>query len=265
MKRDYKLSSIIIINLIVAMISAIISKILGDDNSEITITYVIASLLSLVITTISGFAIARGLLKNRMGSLGEYLDNVNFLNFKVFALEFVISLISSAGLVSFFLTPIQNLTVNALEKGEYLPINFIIPIALLVIFGMVYDIFTAYKFFVAADKDQLSFGALFKEVFVVGKDLFKKTLPTYIKLIILPAIIYIVILVSIISSQMTQYVVNSTGGPASLGAIAFILVLSLVFLIYIFVASAILQAKLSNFYLDYINDIPEIEASIEEN
>ena len=32
-----------------------------------------------------------------------------------------------------------------------------------------------------------------------------------------------------------------------------------------FVASAILQAKLSNFYLDYKKDIPEIEASIEEN
>lgn len=264
MKRDYKLSSIIIINLIAAMISAIISKILGADNSENTITYIIASLLSLVITTIAGFAIARGLLKNRMGSLGEYLDNVNFLNSKVFALEFLISLISTAGLVSFFLTPIQNLTVNALEKGEYLPKNFIIPIALLVIFGMVYDIFTSYKFFVAADKDQLSFGALFKEVFVVGKDLFKKTLPTYIKLMVLPSIIYIVILIATIRSQINQYVLNPAM-DASMGAIAFILVLALVFLIYIFVASAILQAKLSNFYLDYIKDIPEIEASIEEN
>lgn len=264
MKRDYKLSSIIIINLIAAMISAIISKILGADNSQNTSAYIIASLLSLVITTIAGFAIARGLLKNRMGSLGEYLDNVNFLNFKVFALEFLISLISSAGLVSFFLTPIQNLTVNALEKGEYLPTNFIIPIVLLVIFGMVYDIFTSYKFFVAADKDQLSFGALFKEVFVVGKDLFKKTLPTYIKLMVLPSIIYIVILVATIRSQMTQYALNPAM-DAPMGAIAFILVLALVFLIYIFVASAILQAKLSNFYLDYKKDIPEIEASIEEN
>lgn len=93
MQRDYKFSSVFIIQVISAVLIFLITLFLAGDTSDRGALVQTGGniLLNIIITSliiIFQFIIARGLIFNRMGSLGEYFDNINHLNFKAFLLCF---------------------------------------------------------------------------------------------------------------------------------------------------------------------------------
>jgi len=96
-RRDYKFSSVIIIQIIVTLILVLIVSLTGAyANSDFnTGSSILNTILTTAVQTIFGFIIARGLVFNRMGSLGEYFDNFNYLTLKLFGLCFIISILIS--------------------------------------------------------------------------------------------------------------------------------------------------------------------------
>ena len=73
MKRDYKFSSVFIINLIMIVIIAIISVILSQASADleamtISLSGIVSNILRTAVYVIFNFIIARGLISNRMGT-----------------------------------------------------------------------------------------------------------------------------------------------------------------------------------------------------
>ncbi|MBP2069895.1 MULTISPECIES: hypothetical protein [Anaerococcus] len=242
MRRDYKFSSVIIIQIIVTLILVLIVSLTGAyANSDFnTGSSILNTILTTAVQTIFGFIIARGLVFNRMGSLGEYFDNFNYLTLKLFGLCFIISILPYLLIVGFGIGLISSLTSAMISGNNFAGFGSMMGLLiLLTILSIVYTFFTAYNHFVAADNPDLSFGELFKKVFKIGSDLFSKTFKTYLKWLILPSILYIFIIV--VASSKPTTVGNSLS-----------LVLSILFVIYIiFIALVFALVELSDHYLDY--------------
>ena len=80
------------------IIIAILNYLLGvgqysPEADSYSIRTSISSILNTIVIIIAQLIIARGLLVNRMGTVGEYLDNINYLNFKVFAVCALVQII----------------------------------------------------------------------------------------------------------------------------------------------------------------------------
>lgn len=83
MKREYRFSSILWIMIIVGLTNYLLYRLitaLGDDNF---ILEFVGDLITGIIAFVFTFSISSGLIRNRMGSIGDYLNQVNYLNAKV--------------------------------------------------------------------------------------------------------------------------------------------------------------------------------------
>ena len=256
MKREYNFSSLLIIQIILVIIKLIIDKFTGGTNYSDMENYSIAgSIVGIILNTsvsaIASFLIARGLLKNRMGTLGEYFDNFNYLDFKLFGVSFLVDIIPSVAVVAIgiFSLPVILRTVSS--GSGFGALGSIIGMWILYGIGLlVYQLFTSYKSFVVADNPDLEFGSIFKKIFKIGSKLIGKTFKTLLKWIILPVVAFLIVVLLIGFNS------NSLGGGM------FILILLVALVIYIFIAIAIVRAELSDNYLDYKDDILEDEQKL---
>ena len=256
MKREFKFSSVLILQLIMIVIVFIITRLLATNPTEIegmasSLKGIFSSLLRFIVITIFQFMIARGLVYNRMGTAGEYMDEISHLDIKMVGVLFLIDIIPG---ILFFLSVF---TIAAtIPSDVVLNSNFdaVLPIAglgLLILIGWtIYGAFVHYRFLLAADREDLSFAGLFKGIFKIGKDLFGKTIKTYLKRLILPIIVFIALEVLLV-----------TYGNGFL-SILLLIILPMIFIVYICIASVLVLAELSDYYLDYKDNHPETQEKV---
>lgn len=195
--------------------------------------------------------IARGLVYNRMGSVGEYMDGINHLDLKIIGVLFVINIIPNLLVLLFVYGVAATITADFVAYSNF---DAVLPIAglglLMLIGGIIYQAFTHYRYLLAADREDLSFADLFKEIFRTGKDLFGKTIKVYLKRLILPIIVFVVLEVLLV-----------TYGNGFL-SVFLLIILPIIFVVYIFIAIIQVLAELSDYYLDYKDNHPEIQEKI---
>jgi len=256
MKRNYKFSSVFLIQLIMVLIIFIIGRLFGNLSTDVedlasSLYSYISSLLINIVLIIFQFMLDRGLIYNRMGSIGEYMDNINYLKFKTFGVCFVIMLIPYVALATLGASVASALTADMMVNGEISSLSSLFGLAILVLIGQViYGAFTCYRYFLAADHPQASFGELFKNTFKLGKNLFGKTIKTYLKWYILPVIIF---------ALLAGLITNTNKGMTSIGILS---ILSIVFVIYAIISSTIVLGELSNHYLDYNSNVKYEDNSV---
>ena len=249
MKREYKFSSILWIMLIVGITNYLLSRLVLAIDEENYILVFIVDLITGLIGFVFTFAISGGLLRNRMGSVGDYLNQVNYINMKVVTVGFliavakaIISFIANAtgayGVFKTMASP-DNSTVFAIGS-ILLPI---IGVLVVVVIGM----FFAYSDFYLADHYDTEDGVMeiIGKIFSQGKRLFKKTLILSLKFFGIP------LLLLIISIGLLFFVKDEMVG---LGLFAFI---GIVFGIATIIISIVYIARLSDIYLDDKIEIEE--------
>lgn len=249
MKREYRFSSILWIMLIVGVTNYLLSRLALALDEENFILSFIVDLITGLISFIFTFAISGGLLRNRMGSVGDYLNQVNYINMKVVTVGFliavaraIISLLgSSSGAYGVFKTMASpnNSTVFAIGS-ILLPILGVLVIAVIALFFTYSDFYLA-DHYDTEDGVITIIGNIFKQ----GKRLFKKTLILSLKFFGIPLILLLV------SIGMLFFVKDEMVG---LGLFAFIMV---VFVIAGIIISIVYLARLSDIYLDDKLEIEE--------
>ena len=152
MKREYRFSSILWIMLIVGVTNYLLSRLaLALDEQNFILGFIV-DLITGLISFIFTFAISGGLLRNRMGSVGDYLNQVNYINMKVVTVGFliavaraIISLLGSAsgayGVFKTMASP-NNSTVFAIGS-ILLPILGVLVIAVIALFFTYSDFYLA--------------------------------------------------------------------------------------------------------------------------
>jgi len=249
MKREYRFSSILWIMLIVGVTNYLLSRLALALDEENFILGFIVDLITGLISFIFTFAISGGLLRNRMGSVGDYLNQVNYINMKVVTVGFliavagaIISLLGSAsgayGVFKTMASP-NNSTVFAIGS-ILLPILGALVIAVIALF------FTYSDFYLADHYDTEDWViTIIGNIFKQGKRLFKKTLILSLKFFGIPLILLLV------SIGMLFFVKDEM---VWLGLFAFIMV---VFAIAGIIISIVYLARLSDIYLDDKLEIEE--------
>lgn len=235
MKKDFKFSSVfllyLIYNILVYVLTVIpiynMRGVIGMEESVVEQAAAILNsralfiqlFLSLIYCLIS-FATARGLLRNRMGSFGEYLLNIKALTLVGFITLFLIRIIVDMG-------------SNIIGGG------------LLGILIIVFSVITAYASFVVADDSKdLKFGDLIDKIIKTGKDLSGDTIAIYAKYFALPTIALLGYIIFILFS------VSSLDSNIDAIAIKFMIAFAIYFILASF-ASTFAQKELSEFYQAY--------------
>ncbi|WP_306484229.1 hypothetical protein [Anaerococcus sp.] len=254
MKREYKLSSIVIIQFIGIVVAIITSRLFEYISQDSAVLTIIAGLITSLISLLFQFAIASGLIRNRMGSVGEYLNQVNLITGRIILINIILSLIASLftmgiGLLGGGAVFVQNIIANGMGKS----IGMILTVILVAVVSLVFSILITYANFYLADKlvgneRKESLKESIGNIFKIGKDLAGKTIMVYLKYIIIPLIIAIVIVVLMMTWG---------GNDAGMGFVLILSLLSLIAVVYVVFATAIVLARLSDNYLDYVeeNDI----------
>ncbi|MDO5046945.1 MAG: hypothetical protein Q4D88_00200 [Anaerococcus sp.] len=249
MKREYKLSSIIIMILISAVVSFITSSLFQAIAGESELMIFVGQIIIMVLTLIFEFAMSSGLIRNRMGSVGEYLNQVNYINGKIIlinilvklVLTFIISLASMVGgAFAFFAFASQGLNGGG-------TIGMILLILAIFIFTIIYSLLITYTNFYLADfyvgnGQKPGLGQAIKDIFKIGKDLLAKTFIIYLKAIIVP----ILLLLGIFALGFM------TGPDFGMGKALVLTLIVIVLAVYSIVVGGIILARLSDRYLDYM-------------
>ena len=245
MKREYSYGSIILVEILVAIFAFVLYKIFGSSADENTIY----NFLSSVITWLGSFIIASGLINNRKGSVGDYLNQLQRLDKKAIIVNLILIVITIV--LSFSFGKIGVFDVES-KKLNLLSLSVLGTLLLGIL-----SIFTAYANHIVSDprnKDQSIMDAL-KSVFAIGIKLFGKTISLYLLYIVLPIILIFGIIVGI--------VVGTNSPEAGIGII--MLGGGLLGLYYILI-SPLVAARLADNYLNFTGDIDqEIEKENPEN
>lgn len=249
MKREYKFSSILWIMLIVGITNYLLSSLVLAIDKESFVLNFIVNLVTGLIGFVFTFAISGGLLRNRMGSVGDYLNQVNYINMKVVTVGFIIAV---AGAIVSYISTASG--AEGLFKTMISPNNstvFAIGSILLFVIGAlaigVISLFFAYSDFYLADHYDTEDGVMeiIGKIFNQGKRLFKKTLILSLKFYVIPFVLFILCI------GMLFFVEDKLLG-AGLFAI-----FSVGFAIAMLIITIVYVARLSDIYLD---DKIEIEA-----
>lgn len=245
MKREYSYGSVILVEIIVAVFAFVLNRIFGSNADE----SIIYNLLSSVITWLGSFIIASGLINNRKGSVGDYLNQLQRLDKKAIIVNLI--LIAITIVLTFSFGKIRVFDVES-KKLNLLSLSVLGTLLLGIL-----SIFTAYANHIVSDprnKDQSIMDAL-KSVFAIGAKLFGKTITLYLLYIVLPIILIFGIIVGI--------VVGTNSPEAGIG----IIMLGGVILgLYYILISPLVSARLSDNYLNLTGDIErEIEKENTEN
>lgn len=243
MKREYSYGSIIIVEIIIGIVSFGLYIALGEKANE----SIIFSIISSIITWLGSFIIASGLINNRKGRLGDYLNQIGRLDKKAIIVNLLLIAITVLLTVAFGggagLAAVKDNPLGILSAG-----------LLGTILGGILSIFTAYANHIVSDprnKDQSIMDA-FKSVFSIGAKLFGKTILLYLLYIVLPLIL--------VFGIITGIIVGTNSPQMSIGII---IVVSGILGIYIFLISPLIAARLADNYLNLTGDIEEENKNIE--
>lgn len=244
MKREYSYGSVILVEIIIAVLAFGLYMAFGDKANE----SVIYSIFSSIITWLGSFIIASALINNRKGSIGDYLNQIGKLDKKAIIVNLLLIAITVLLTVAFGggagLAAVKDNPLGILSAG-----------LLGTILGGILSIFTAYANHIVSDprnKDQSIMDA-FKSVFSIGGKLFGKTILLYLLYIVLPLILIFGIIIGIIvGADSAQMGIGITIVGAGILGIYFILI------------SPIIAARLADNYLNLTGDI-EGENKIIEN
>ena len=244
MKREYSYGSVILVEIIIAVLAFGLYMAFGDKANE----SVIYSIFSSIITWLGSFIIASALINNRKGSIGDYLNQIGRLDKKAIIVNLLLIAITVLLTVAFGggagLAAVKDNPAGILSAG-----------LLGTILGGILSIFTAYANHIVSDprnKDQSIIDA-FKNVFSIGAKLFGKTILLYLLYIVLPLILIFGIIIGIIvGADSAQMSIGITIVGAGILGIYFILI------------SPIIAARLADNYLNLTGDI-EVENKIIEN
>lgn len=242
MKREYRFSSILWIMIIVGLTNYLLFRLitaLGEDNF---ILEFLGDLITGIIAFVFTFSISSGLIKNRMGSIGDYLNQVNYLNMKVLTVGFIISIaqaicqyaFAASGAVSVFTA-----VASPSNKAVFAIGAIVLPIILLIIF-LVIAMFFAYSNFYLADHYDTEDGVMeiIGKIFKQGKRLFKQTLILGLKWVGIPILIFIGLMASmlLLKDEMLIFLL--------------ITLFMVGFFITLVITTIVLMARLSDVYLD---------------
>lgn len=259
MKREYKFSSVLIILLVTGLLSIMISSMFAGAENTYQGGYVVArpnsfflSILSSALISVAGFVIASGLLRNRKGSIGEYLNHINNLSLKSFGVIFLIQVafrIVLAIMQLLFVGFILLVMVGMVNDGfSPLPLLIVLLICLFVLV-LVSTYFYNTLFVVADMGKDLAFSDLLHQSIKLSNKLLPKGLKEMMKFLFLPIGVFLAITLFAIGPTITDMrsLIFSSIGLA---------LFSIGLLIYIVFALAILFGRLSDIYLDYKNQQP---------
>lgn len=245
MKREYSYGSVILVEIIVAVFAFVLNRIFGSNADENTIY----NFLSSVITWLGSFIIASGLINNRKGSVGDYLNQLQRLDKKAIIVNLILIVITIVLTFSF-----GKIGVFDVESKKFNLLSLSVLGTLLL--GIL-SIFTTYANHIVSDprnKGQSIMDAL-KSVFAIGIKLFGKTISLYLLYIVLPIILIFGIIVGI---------VVGTSSPES--GIGIIMLGGGILGLYYILISPLVAARLSDNYLNFTGDIyQEIEKDNPEN
>ncbi|NMW84445.1 hypothetical protein HKO22_01640 [Peptoniphilus sp. AGMB00490] len=231
--RKYSYGSIMLILLLMAIIAGIFDNIFDDK----------LSMLGPIILWIGNYIVCRGLLYTREGTFSEYLRGIKTITGKVFLTNILIGLISVVILLLSTLTSGTGLVLSNMENGKIIPIISILYILINAIISLIF----AYLNFVMADERyrDLSFSQNIKLIFKSGIRLFSQTLITLLKVYMIPIILsIIIILLAIVVKTMPLIII-------------IVSILGIAAIIGFVVITPIYMARLSEIYLDNIEEIYE--------
>lgn len=244
MKRDYKFFSVFIVLLISAITGGLIGGVFRRPMVESALVSVLVSLVLTIIGSIFQFTIDGGLLRDRMGSVSDYLNQVNYINFRVITVFFIVSVIRSiisgllggSGAMSLGIGLLNPTNSSVFTIGA-----FLLPLILFILSIIISLLFAYASLYLADnyDKDE-PVGKSLKNILGIGRILFFKTLGLYAKYILIPCIIYIALMVFLLAGLDRGYM-----------GISLFLILSFVFLIYVVIVMVVIIARKSDIYLDY--------------
>ncbi|WP_311491965.1 hypothetical protein [uncultured Anaerococcus sp.] len=242
MKREYRFSSILWIMIIVGLTNYLLIKLMSAIGGDNFIVDILGDLLTGIISFVFVYSISSGLIRNRMGSVGDYLNQVNYINMKVLTVGFLITIANSicqyiftaSGAASVF-----QAVANPSNKAVFAIGTLILPIVLLIIF-IVIAMFFAYSNFYLADHYDTEDGVMeiIGKIFGQGKRLFKKTLILGLKFTGLPILLFIIFIFLLVTLKDEL---------VAIGLLAFFI---LAFAITILITTIVLMARLSDVYLD---------------
>lgn len=243
MKREYSYGSVILVEIIIAVLAFGLYMAFGDKANE----SVIYSIFSSIITWLGSFIIASALINNRKGSIGDYLNQIGKLDKKAIIVNLLLIAITVLLTVAFGggagLAAVKDNPAGVLSAG-----------LLGTILGGILSIFTAYANHIVSDprnKDQSIIDA-FKSVFSVGAKLFGKTILLYFLYIVLPIILALGIIIGI-----------SVGADSPQMGLGMIIAGSGILVIYFILISPLVAARLADNYLNLTGDIKEENKNIE--
>ena len=148
-----------------------------------------------------------------------------------------------------------NLVYNTMLTSEARSDNVTTLVLMILLFlvSVVLSLLITYTNFYLADDNRglkkESIGTSIKNIFKIGKDLLGKTLKIYLKYTILPLLIYGVLLI------LTIIFIPNDG----MGGIFLSSLLTVILVVYLLFASAIVLARLSDAYIDYTEEKIAIE------
>ena len=249
MKRKYKYSSILWILLIVGLTNYLLARLILAIGNENFVAKFLADLITGIISFIFTFSISSGLIRNRMGSVGDYLNQVNYLNMKVLTVGFVIAIASAIGQYIFLESgtlSVFSAIASPNNNSVFAIGTVILPIIGIIIITII-AIFFAYTNFYLADHYDTEDGVMtiIGKIFIQGKRLFKKTLILGLKWEGIPLLLYILCL-GLLFFVNDEYV--------GFGLLAFF---TLAYAITALIIAIIFIARLSDIYLDDKLEIEE--------
>lgn len=239
-KRDFNFKSIVLVYLISFLASFLILSIFKSDSGW-------GTLIAGLVTALFEFAVSRGLIVNRMGDFGEYLEEVKSVNLNFFlvnllfvVLEFLITLISAGSIAGAGMGMMRSNFAASLSAGFGM-------IILTLILTVVLSLVRAYANFVVADprNEDLTVVDAFKKVFSTGFALLGKTFVSLLKYTLLPLVVFIIVMAIIAKA--------SSGGPG-LATGLLLAIVGLVFLVAIVYLIVKYKAEISDHYLNLYGD-----------
>lgn len=257
MKRDFKLSSIVVINLLAGLIIMLVNFLLkgGQELTNLATTgeigqtggfvAFIADIVQALVKAAAGLVIARGLLRNRMGSVGDYLNHSNIIRVNGLLFCFILDLVIVAipSIIGSLTSP--KINQDALMAGQVNVFDSFWPAGLGGIVLLYLSLATAYKYYVVADQPEgVGVFEYLRRTFKNGHQLMGKSLLTYLKYVILPSLGFIVLIF------LSGIFILDKQGPDGMGL--FILVfglLGLAMIAWTIFAMAFVEADLSRHYL----------------
>ena len=240
MKREYKFSSIFLVRLISILALGPIAAIFGAIFADKPVLALLMNIIMSIFGFAFSFAIAGGLLRNRMGKVGDYLNQINYINFRVITVAFIISLVTS--ILNYLIqytggTLIGQALINPSNNAVFTIGAFLLPFVVIVIIAIL-GLLTTYSNLYLADNydlDESVFTSI-KNILLIVKRLILKSLKIYGLYIILPSAIFIGFI--FLSMGIMEAVIFSTIG----------LIIYVMWIIYAIVKTDI---WLADAYLDY--------------